>query len=476
MRQASSDSTNSNSGISLRGKVDLGWLRGQVEQILEKNRVTEERNWNGYYQICTFHAPFLNPKIDYPPWLPSWLKQVWRMWWYFRLPWQVSYPHQWFWDSCGHAIVLSHIDLKLAEAEIESLLYAQRGDGFIPHMVWNRRRMQWVDRLLQILYPSRHTSPYIQPPALAEAVEHIYKESGDMEFVVGVLPRLKKYYLYLSKERSRGEDGLLEIISSYESGKDRSSEYDLVYGESNAKPVLQGPMFKLGRSHWKCGWNVDKILAANRFRVKDLLVNCIYANNLSTLSCLCQVAKDKEGEEFSREKALKVEGSILTKMYDNETGLFYSLDARYGEDKLIKVSTVSSLLTLVLDNISQSQVERLVKNHLGNPEEFWLRYPVPAEPLNSGRAEVKGHIIWRGLQTWIYPNWYIFQGLRKQAQRFPQHRQEYEMMANEIVWRSYELIQKEGFCDFYHSQTGKGGAASEFSLSTLILDMVYDLR
>jgi neutral trehalase len=199
--------------------------------------------------------------------------------------------------------------------------------------------MHWADRMMQRFYPSKHASPYIQPPVLAEAVEHIYEQGNNIEFITRILPQLKKYYRYLDKERSRSNDGLLEIIISYESGKDRSPEYDLVYGESNAKPLWRGPMPKLMIRHWIRGWNLDKIFAANLFRVKDVLFNCIYAQNLCALSRLCQVAGEEEEGQSFREKAFQVEDSILCKMYCQETGLFYSLSAQH--DSVLSTTVMS---------------------------------------------------------------------------------------------------------------------------------------
>jgi hypothetical protein len=304
-------------------------------------------------------------------------------------------------------------------------------------------------------------------------VETIYKRSDDIEFVRRILPQLKKYYLYLDKERDRSGDNLIEIIISYESGKDRSPEYDVVYGESNTQPVWRGPMLKLMLRHRMMGWNIDRIFASNKFRVKDVLVNCIYAQNLFALGRLCQATGDEQAEFFHRQ-GVEVEEAILNQMYDEESGLFYSLDGRGGQDKQMKVNTISSLMPLILDNIDQGKVERLIAEHLLNPQEYWLRYPLPVVPLENAE-EREDHIIWRGLQTWVYPNWYIAKGLRKQAQHFPEHFQEYNRIADELALRTYELVRRHGFCDFYHSQSGDGSSCSPFSWSTLVLDMVLDV-
>lgn len=456
--------------------MNLDWLKEHCLRILQKNRVKEIRGWNGTIQECVYHAPILSLEIKYPSNLPPWLRGIWRWWWSIRLPWIPRYPHQWFWDSCAHAIVLSHLDIELARKEIESLLYAQKEDGFIPHMVWNTQKMHWVDKVLRLLYCGKHASPYLQPPALAVAVEHIWEQGGDLEFLQKILPHLEKYYLYLERERNPSGDGLLEIIVSYESGKDRSPEYDIVYGEPNTKSILRGPMLRVMVSEGLKRFNLPKIFASNKFRVKDLLFNCVYAQNLSALAHLCQIAGKSAEADLFRQKAEMVEERILGKMYDEETGLFFSLDARYGRDQKIPVNTVSSLMPLILNTIGQSQLKRLVQDHLLNPREFWTNYPLPAEPVSSVREDKQSHIIWRGLQTWVYPNWYVARGLRQQAQRFPQYRQQYTQVADELTRRTYQLIEKEGFCDFYHSQTGKGSIAQDFSWTTLILDMAYDMK
>src|ERR1700749_2686715 len=43
------------------------------------------------------------------------------------------YPFQWYWDSCFAAIVWRRFDATHSRAELESLLAAQREDGFIGH-------------------------------------------------------------------------------------------------------------------------------------------------------------------------------------------------------------------------------------------------------------------------------------------------------------------------------------------------------
>src|SRR5436309_14374364 len=48
------------------------------------------------------------------------------------------YPWQWYWDSCFSAVTWRRLEPERARRELESLLAAQRPDGFIGHTIfWN---------------------------------------------------------------------------------------------------------------------------------------------------------------------------------------------------------------------------------------------------------------------------------------------------------------------------------------------------
>ncbi|MEW6034434.1 MAG: hypothetical protein AB1603_06240 [Chloroflexota bacterium] len=430
--------------------LDLDWLRQGVAGMLAGNRVVRR---DGSGRAVRYHAPSLVPE-------PS-------------LALRGRYPHQWFWDSCAHAVVLSHLDPEMARGELLGLLSAQDEQGFIPHQIFNTGKMHFLDRLLARFYPSRYGSPYLQPPALAEAVEAVYRREPDLDFLRRVLPAVRRYYWYIRKTRVRGGDGLAEIVHSYESGKDRSREYDEVYGRPLGLGLRLAPLMRLMMQQRALDWDLERIFSSNLFRVKDLLFNCVYARNLEVMSGLCRAASEQgQAQEFAAESR-RVEGAILEKMWDAEAGLFCSLDARGGVDRRLKVSTVSAFLPLMLSSTSEATVERLVEEHLGNPAEYWLEYPVPAEPLGSPEAGHRLTAIWRGLQTWMYPNWFIVRGLLRQARRFPRHAERHVGMARHITERSYELVRRSGFREYYHARTGQGARARRFGSSALVLDMAY---
>ena len=70
------------------------------------------------------------------------------------------YPWQWYWDSCFAAIVWRRFDPDRSRAELESLLAAQRPDGFIGHTIFWDRPVSWIRlRLLQ----RRHRAARCRP-------------------------------------------------------------------------------------------------------------------------------------------------------------------------------------------------------------------------------------------------------------------------------------------------------------------------
>ncbi len=89
-----------------------------------------------------------------------------------------------------------------------------------------------------------------------------------------VLPSLKEFYLYIDRVRCCMGDIPPEIIISYESGKDRSPEYDVVYGRSKAVQVWMGPMAEVMFDYWRRDWDIEMVFHSEQVRVKELLFCC----------------------------------------------------------------------------------------------------------------------------------------------------------------------------------------------------------
>src|SRR5689334_25293406 len=80
------------------------------------------------------------------------------------------YPWQWYWDSCFTAIVWRRFEPERARAELETLLAAQREDGFVGHTIFWGKPVS-LARLPFYNVASRDAfqTETIQPPLLAWA-------------------------------------------------------------------------------------------------------------------------------------------------------------------------------------------------------------------------------------------------------------------------------------------------------------------
>lgn len=401
-----------------------------------------------------------NRKIGYS----GWAKKEYN----FSCPSPKHYPYQWFWDSCFHVITLSHLAPELAKDELQSLVSSQQQDGFIPHVIfWRSRLFRRGQKLWNYLQtPSWTFKPkitgMIQPPVLAMALEELYKNTNDITLLKRFLPKVEAYYLWLENNRDPDEDNLIAIISPYESGLDYSPCFDETVNFKN------GNLYKLYLRYRKIDiknkvnkFVSKKILEKDYFNVEDVLVNSIWAEALAAMARLFELVGEKRKSEHASHKAKLVAKAIIEKCFDEKDGLFYNLSSK--KEKMLKTKTIESLFPIILDDIDKKLVDNLVNNHLLNEKEYWLPYPVPSVPADEPTFNPnENRYIWRG-PTWMNLNWFIVKGLKKHG---------YSDIANHIIDKSKEMIEKSGFREYFNPYTAEGGGAYSFGWSTLIVDML----
>ncbi|MGN6276582.1 MAG: MGH1-like glycoside hydrolase domain-containing protein [Solirubrobacterales bacterium] len=134
------------------------------------------------------------------------------------------YPWQWYWDSCFAAIAWRRFEPERARAGLESLLAAQRPDGFLGHTIfWDSP----VSPLRSLFYnvASRRAlqTETIQPPLLAWAWRIAVGDPAEE-------PRIGAHLDWLAANRDLEGDGLLWIVQPDESGLDASPKFDSVWG------------------------------------------------------------------------------------------------------------------------------------------------------------------------------------------------------------------------------------------------------
>ena len=134
------------------------------------------------------------------------------------------YPWQWYWDSCFAAIVWRRFEPARARAELESLLAAQRDDGFIGHTIFWSHPVSLIRSLFyNVASRSAFQTGTIQPPLLAWAWRIAVGDPA-------AEPRIGHHMDWLAANRDLEGDGLLWILQPDESGLDASPKFEPVWG------------------------------------------------------------------------------------------------------------------------------------------------------------------------------------------------------------------------------------------------------
>jgi glycogen debranching enzyme len=386
----------------------------------------------------------------------------------YVMPSPGNYPFQWWWDTCFNIFILCALDeTALAKQNLKSLFRMQEKNGYVGHMIfWESLLPRDKLNILQgppVWHQVRpHMSSLIQPPLVAQSLLRIYEIDKDVAFLEEMLPKIKKYMHWLSVNRDFDGDGLISIISPFESGIDWKPSFGEVMGFK--------PMKANERYYWTTiyvdfrnflrWYNLKWIYKANYFIVKETLLNTMYVQDLRALAKLCLLAKDKDAEKYEK-LASKAANRILELMYDEETAAFYDV---YGpENKKAKVLTFTIGIPILLEEVPKKMSIEILKRHFLNEEEFNLPYPIPSVAKSDPSfSPFETKFLWRG-PTWIVANWFLLGSFKANG---------FEKEAKLLLQSVRDLIEKSGFREYYNPLTGKGYGAKDFTWSGLVVDMM----
>jgi glycogen debranching enzyme len=373
----------------------------------------------------------------------------------YTLPSPLSYPYQWFWDSCFHALIYLQLDnIDNAKKELLSLNVKQFENGMYPHMIYWKKKSAADFPIIEWGKPD--TSNITQPPIIAYSVKRIYDRDLDSSFLRKMYEPLKKYYEYLLRDRDARGLHLVSVINPDESGEDNSSRFDIPLGLPPVHTIDTNFARRLELIGRNIACNFDeKQCMRNFFWVKDVPFNAILVENLQCMSEIAQtLGKDSDSKYFENQKKLvsKAMRNIML-----EDGIFWPV---YDlEHKRMKVKTWAIFAPLFAGLYTKKEAGALIDNYLLNEKEFNTRYMVPTVPVNDVSYDPNG--FWRG-PVWLSTNWFIYKGLMRYGKT---------KEAGKIRQSSLELLEKSGFREQFHPETGEGQGAQDFTWGGLILDM-----
>jgi Mannosylglycerate hydrolase MGH1-like glycoside hydrolase domain len=355
----------------------------------------------------------------------------------YTRPSPTRYPWQWYWDSCFAAIVWRRFEPERARAELETLLAAQRPDGFIGHTIFWDGAVS-LGRLPFYNVKSRRSfqTETIQPPLLAWAWQIAVGDPAEE-------PRIAAQIDWLAANRDLDGDGLLWIVQPDESGLDASPKFDPVWGR-RANGRIGFPC--LVRRNRRLGFDARRVRERGGPVLCETLVNTMWSLSLQALGRPSPTP------------------ALVERLWDERRGLF--LDEAQPGGARPDVLTWAALSPLALPDLPEEIGRRLIEEHLLNRNEFLTPVAPPSvagsepnyEP-GGGRGPVRRY--WRG-PTWVNSAWMVWLGMRRLG---------YEEEAKRVADGLIGAVEREGLREYYDPRDGTGLGAEDFAWSALIAEL-----
>jgi hypothetical protein len=349
------------------------------------------------------------------------------------------YPWQWYWDSCFTAISWRHFDRDRSRRELESLLAAQRDDGFIGHTIFWNTPLSGVRRYTyNVTSRDALMTASIQPPVLAWAW---LITVGDPTGMTGIA----RHHEWLAANRDLDGDGLIWIVQPDESGLDASTQFDAIWG--NRAHGLPGYLLLVQRNR-RLKYDMRRIAQAGGPVCCEVMTNVLYSLSRSALGLPSLTA------------------TIVERMYDEDTGLFWPIARPAPAQR--PALTWTALAPLALPDLPEAIGRRLVEEHLLDSSRFWL--PVPPTSVaaddptfstdDSGGLRTRRY--WRG-PTWVNAAWLVWIGLVRLG---------YDEHARELAARIAAVVRDQGLREYYNPYSGEGMGAADFGWSSLVMELI----
>lgn len=276
-------------------------------------------------------------------------------------------------------------------------------------------------------YIPRNSPPYGFPegsdehtkPFLAQTTLMVSRHDRDCSWLSDELfARMEKYINYWLFDLDRNQDGLSEWDSAPHSGMDNQ--------------------------HERAGYWNDKFCEGvdlNSYLVRECRAFALLAENRGHADIAASF----------REYAVQRTSRIQEVCWNDDDSWFYDIDARTGEQ--IKVKSAAGFAAMWAGIATQEQADKMVINHLLNPDEFWTPYPIAAYARNEPRysqVPLPNDLgcLWRA-NAWIPVNYFVYESLKKYN---------YKAIASILAKKTYDLVlaSHPNPREYYNSETGEG--------------------
>jgi len=267
-------------------------------------------------------------------------------------------------------------------------------------------------------------------------------------------PRLKKWHEWWLKNRGDGQpwrdgnrDGLLEW------GSDRGSGEPLSH-----RGISKAPKWESGMDDSPMYDDAGYDEHTYTMKMNDIGLNSLYALDAECLSEMAAIlGKDEENRKLAAEYE-QMKQLISEKLWNEKDGIY---ENRFWNGEFSGRLSPTSFYPLFAGIATQKQAERMVKEHLLNPEEFWGTYVVPSISRNDP-AFADQHY-WRG-SIWGLTNYMVYQGLKRY--KFDSSSFQFAQKSFDLFMDDWRVNQHDN--ELYLASGGRGKGDPHYTFGTLL--------
>ena len=354
------------------------------------------------------------------------------------------------WDCFFGALLTSLEDEAQTSAGVHAILSAQTSTGVVPN----------------ILGGSGDSPDRSQPPVGSYVVWKVYQRRQDRDLLEWAYPRLKKWHEWWLSDRGDGQpwrdgnrDGLLE------------------WGSDRGTTPSSGGRGNLQAAKWESGMDDSPMFDEATYdphtytmNLDDVGLNSLYALDAECLAKLAAIlGKENDRRKFATEYE-RMSELVREKLWNGQDGIY---ENRFWDGRFSPRLSPTNFYPLFAGIATPQQAERMVKEHLLNPREFWGKYVTPTIARND--PAFPDQFYWRG-DIWGPTNYMVYEGLNRY--RFDQEALEYAQKNYDLFmddWRSNQHDNEQ-----YYAWGGTAGGDTHYTWGVLLclmpLEQYIDLN
>lgn len=325
------------------------------------------------------------------------------------------------WDTFFAATMASIGDRDLAYADAIETLREETQQGFVPNYA---RAGDWK------------SSDRSEPPVGSITVLGLYNQFHDRWFLQEAFEPLLRWNRWWSANR--------DIQGYLTWGSDGENQTPNLDDKSRGTRV--GAILESGLDNSPMYDGATYNTKTHKLEFADVGLMSMYIADCDALATIADTLNESGAAKELRQRAAQYRAKLAT-LWDSNTGIFLNKDLHTGE--FSHRLSPTNFYPLLAKAATPQQADRMIKEHLLNPKEFWGKWVIPSIARDDPAFNDQNY--WRG-RIWGPMNYLVYLGLRKYDDR---------QVCSQFAQKSYELFlqewkEKGHVHENYNAITGSG--------------------